>query len=80
MIAPPNAAAIAAACGCGGTAALAPRIAASSSVVADVNDASDSATTWSSSSDVLARSVTNEPAADLTVMLIGASLWVIHSP
>jgi hypothetical protein len=63
--------------GDGGTAALtgaAPRIAASSSVVADARDASDNATLWSSSSAVSARKVIREPAADLTVILIGASV------
>jgi hypothetical protein len=63
--------------GDGGTAVLtgvAPRMAASSSCVADARDASDSATLWSSSSAVSARNVIREPAADLTVMLIGASV------
>jgi hypothetical protein len=69
-----NAAAIAAVAGAGGTAALAPRTAASNSAVADASDASDSATVWSSSSALAARTVTSEPAADLTVILIGASV------
>jgi hypothetical protein len=66
--------------GAGGTAALtgaAPRIADSSSVVADASDASVIATVWSSSSALDARNVMSEPAADLTVMLIGASVCVI---
>jgi hypothetical protein len=63
--------------GLGGTAALVPRTAASSSATADDSDAIDSATVWSSSSALVARSVTNEPAADFTVILIGASLCVI---
>jgi len=71
-----NAAATVDVAGCGGTAALLPRTAASNSVVADANDATDSATTWSNSSALDARTVTSEPAADLTVMLIGASVWV----
>jgi hypothetical protein len=69
-----NAVAIVAAAGLGGTAALLPRTAASNSVVADVNEASVSATTWSNSSALDARIVTSEPDADLTVMLIGASV------
>jgi hypothetical protein len=71
-----NAAATVAVAGCGGTAALLPRTAASNSAVADANEASDSATDWSNSSALDARMVTSEPAADLTVMLIGASVWV----
>jgi hypothetical protein len=65
--------------GAGGTAAFAtaPRIADSSSVVADASDASVIATVWSSSSALDARSVMSEPAADLTVILIGASLCVM---
>ena len=75
-----NAAATAAIAGCGGTAALAGallRTAASSSAVADARDASARATVWSSSSAVVARTVTNEPAGDLTVMLIGASVCML---
>jgi len=63
--------------GDGGTAVLTgavPRTAASSSAVADASDASVSATVWSSSSALDARTVTSEPAADLTVILIGASV------
>jgi septal ring-binding cell division protein DamX len=63
--------------GLDGTAVLtgaAPRMAASSSAVADASDASVSATLWSSSSADSARKVTREPAADLTVILIGASV------
>ena len=63
--------------GLGGTAALVPRTAASSSTTADDSYATVSATVWSSSSALVARNVTNEPAADLTVMLIGASLCVM---
>ena len=75
-----NAVAIAATAGLGGTAALPPRTAASNSATADDTDASDSATTWSSSSPLSARTVTREPAAVLTVMLIGASVLGIYSP
>ena len=63
--------------GLGGTAALTgatPRTAASSSAVADASDASVSATVWSSSSALDARTVMSEPAGDLTVILIGASV------
>jgi hypothetical protein len=55
-------------------------MAASNSCVADVRDASDSATFWSSSSAVSARNVTREPATDLTVILIGDSVLAIYSP
>jgi len=75
-----NAAATAAMAGCGGTAVLVTAtvpIAASSSCVADDRDASARATVWSSSSAVAARTVTNEPAFDLTVMLIGASVCML---
>ena len=70
-----NAAATDAVAGCGGTAALLPRTAASSSAVADASDASVIATVWSNSSALDARTVISEPAADLTVILIGASVW-----
>jgi hypothetical protein len=50
-----------------------PRIACSSSVVADVMAANPVATTWSSSSPLLARTVTKLPDAVLIVILIGAS-------
>jgi hypothetical protein len=63
--------------GLGGTAALVPRTAASSSITADDSDATVSATVWSSSSALSARTVTKEPAGDLTVILIGASLCVM---
>jgi hypothetical protein len=74
MTVAPNCVASDAIAGLGGTAALLPRTAASSSVVADASDASVSATVWSSSSAFDARTVISEPAGDLTVMLIGASV------
>jgi len=70
----PNDVAIAATCGLGGTAALVGLTAASISLTADASDAKDMATTWSSSSPLLARTVTREPATVLTVILIGASV------
>ena len=70
----PNCVASTACAGLSGTAVLVPRTAASSSAVADASDASVSATVWSSSSALDARTVTSEPAADLTVILIGASV------
>jgi hypothetical protein len=77
MTVAPNCVASVAIVGLGGTAVLtctAPRTAASNSTVADASDATVSATVWSSSSALDARTVMSEPAGDLTVMLIGASV------